>query len=323
MARVEKRGTTTADIASSADGWRALRDAGSLLAVAAISLYAVAYFTQYSFYEPFGVTPDEVGIDKVSALLRLLPLMFTVGLAILVVTVAFMGLGIWIRDSYVATFDKYPRLAEWFPDLRRDFPPMTFLVLVVVGALLLLDLLIIPNMGLGPDTDDLRNLSKLVWVILCMGGIVTVPWLIVRRFWNSRVAATIATFVAVCVTGLGLYAWVGAGAQTLYSTGIPAQRLYFVGINIHDVTARWYEPAHKPSGISEPASVDPKAPPHLLIQLNHSTTAYTLYDCATRRTFIVSNGDVDVEDAHPPRGLPDQAATQWFRDGLACGTHNK
>jgi hypothetical protein len=322
MTTARGRDTMNTDIASSAEGWRALRDAGSLLAVAAISLYGVAYFTQYSFYETFGVTPDEVGIDKVSALLRLLPLMFTIGLAILVVAVAFMGLGIWIRGRYVAAFDRWPQLAEWFPILRRDFPPVVILALVAVAALVFLDWLIIPSMGPGPDVVEFRQSVDLGWLILWTSAIVTVQWLVVRRFWDSRVAAVIATFVAVCAAGLCLYSWIGAGAQTLHSTGTPTHRLFFVGINPRAVTARWYDPIRRPSGISEPSSGDPNSSPHLLIQLNHSASAYTLYDCATQMTYIVSNGDVDVEEVRAPHDLSDEAAREWVLHGLACGTHH-
>lgn len=249
---------------------RVLQDVtGSVAVVAAVS-YGLAYYWQNSFYQEFRLTPDQAGVDRIGALLRLSPTLFVVGVALVVGgAVAFLvGNVLWwvlVPTRWKTKINKWWLVAA--------------VMIAMAGTLawsLAVDTSRYDPSGNAARTGALRQLA----IGLAFTGFV---FILMRR------QAPRATLAALAVTVLVLFAstvgtWVGADARYLADTGTASDRLTALGIPVDYAVVRWNDPQRTPESIRtrKPATSEMGTQvPVVLVVHNQSPTGY-VFLTATR-----------------------------------------
>ena len=283
-------------------GWSVFKDVGGALTVGAVVLYALAYFIQYVFYEQFGVTPDEVGVDKVAALLRLVPLILLAG------TVGTVGAFVLI---FVAGL-----LAGFIPERIRDRLNLPlYFAAFAVGAAIAYQALVVDGAHGSAHTQASVYMSA-VWALVTWSWISVLMWFVVERYATRRAAALATAITLIVVVTFTMMSWVSDAAARLHQTGVAAQRLAWIGIPIGYVDVHWIDAARRPSSIVETTDAGLRYPARLLILLNQTTSNYTFYDCHTEHAYIVSASDVVVDPAISPVGQV--TAVDWLHQAAGC-----
>jgi hypothetical protein len=91
---------------------RVLQDVTGAVAVVAAVSYGLAYYWQYSFFREFRLTPDQAGVDRIGALLRLSPTLVAASVALVLGgAIAFLvGNALWwvfVPTRWKAKIDKW------------------------------------------------------------------------------------------------------------------------------------------------------------------------------------------------------------------------
>jgi hypothetical protein len=284
-------------------GLSIFKDVAGVLAVAGVALYALAYFIQTSFYSQFNVTPDEVGVDKVSAVLRILPLLFFAAL------IAVMGAGAFLYFGGL--------VAGFLPDrVQNRIHPALFLSVLAVVILILLQVLVFDKDSPGMQVEQSGYVSA-TWAVVIWSLIAVLVWLTIKRYATARAAALATAVALVLAIGITMYDWVNLAAVRLHDSGLVAMRLEWVGIPVNYLNVHWIDSDQRPSSIVETNVNGLRYPARLLILLNESTTAYTLYDCRTELTYIVPLSDVVVEPARQVN-MAGLSVQDWMKQVGGC-----
>lgn len=286
-------------------------DLGAVVVLGSAAAYALGWAAQDAFFGAFGLTPDEVGVDKLAALLRILPLavIFAVGLAVVFTfAIAFGGL---IYDSLARACEPAPSWLRRFAAWLRGRVPLLVAV-PIVGAALVAAMAL---MGMWPrDAAADAGITVLIcWMLTAM------VWLVFRDVWGKRTASAAAAAAVVVLAGMLLYGWLPTGADALRSSGVLPERLNVVGIRSGYVDVRWFDSGRRPPElIDNPAGAAIAPPPQtslprLLIVLNQSGGTYTLWDCVAARIYTVRDNEAAVVRIVP---LPGDSVGAW----TGCGT---
>lgn len=260
-------------------------DLGGLAVFGSAVGYALGYAGQDSFFGAFGLTPDQVGIDKLTGLLRFTPLavLFGLGLPFLFILVVCVGSMLDLHR---------PR---WWPaglPIALIVPVLAVLVLVLISFFVKL-----PS---DPVFDAGRSILA-CWIV------VSGVWLLVSMSGHARMAPYAAATAAVIVGMFALYIWMPTGATTLRDTGMLRERLNLIGIRSGYVDVRWHDPKRQPPELkaNPPSRVIAPPPqtalPRLLVVLNQSGGTFTLWDCVARRIYTVHDADAEVVRILPAR----------------------
>ncbi|GAA4010125.1 hypothetical protein GCM10022247_35350 [Allokutzneria multivorans] len=242
-----------------------------MFAFVAALAYALGYTAQDAFYFEFGLSLEQVGIDKVAALFRLTPLAFIVAIAaclFVAITVALVELLLRRRGAR----------------LFRHVPAVVLTPAILGIAGLLAQLSSIPFVrGVG--------VAIFVW------GVGTVVWFIFDALIGRLVAIIAAGVTVVACAGIALLLWVSVTAVEIRDRGFPLAEpvmLRMVGIRVAMVDLRWKDPARRPPALAQPAGASP-GQQRLLLVLNESGGRFTVYDCVSKQVFRISDSDADMD----------------------------
>jgi hypothetical protein len=295
--------------------WLVLGELGGFLLVIAAISYGLGYYVQYSFYAHFGVTPEEVGIDKTTGLLRLTPVIFTIGLVAIIVLASTM-LCARVLFHYLPS-EIRRRVPFWL------FMPAVLFVLTMVGYETLVNG---ENPAYSvPGDDSSAQLFKSGMYLFGMWLFGVGVWYAARKSWGGKLAAILIAASLTMVTAYQLNVYVGDATESLTMYGRVTTTLPSVGIVVGLADVRWYDPARRPVALAASTPQQPvgdlaasvNTPPHLLFILNSSAGRYLLWDCATKRSFVVSDANVDVEHVSIPVGLG-AARNRWYLRATGC-----
>ncbi|WP_329072565.1 hypothetical protein [Amycolatopsis sp. NBC_01480] len=260
-------------------------DLGAVAVFGSAAAYALGYAAQDSFFSAFGLNPDEVGIDKLSALLRIVPLASIFGFCLVLLFTMGIGVGNLIHK-------KLPeRLSARWP-------------VAVTAPVLGVGLVIV--MAIDQSLPDLPVISAGVNVLCCWLG-TAVVWMVFRAVWGLRAASAAAAAAVVILATVILYEWIPSGAQFLRASGQASVRLDLIGIRSGWVDVRWHDPRRRPPELAaNPPGYAIMPPPQvqlprLLVVLNQSGGVSTLWDCAASRIYTVRDADADVVHILPGR----------------------
>lgn len=196
---------------------------GGCVAVAAVVGYAFAYQLHDTFYESFGLTPEQVGVDRVGALLRMTPAMFVIGVSAFVLAFVFVGTMAVLR-SMVA------QAVSWQVSART--------YAVWAGVLLFAALMVAEwsrhQDGLGSIFPESATFQS----SMAMGMLLIGLYLLVRWF-TRRWAPLVVALAAIAVLGYQMSEAMSFGAWQLQRTGESSVALWLVGISPHYASVRW------------------------------------------------------------------------------------
>ena len=279
--------------------FQSIQDIAAVLALTTVLAYGIAYYLQYSFYREFRLTPDQVGVDRLSALLRIAPLIVTVAgvTAVLGLTILRVGsdlLGI------IAVIWRVHRRHPW--RVRTIY----FFVLVLLWW------------AAGEFLDGSSFFgygAKLaIGVLAFFLAVMLMDWN--DWPWLHRRHVVVGSILALIAAGsVSLGNWIADGAKDLAASGNYARRFGAIGIPVDYAAVRWIDPIRKPASIVEQSASDPVKPPRLLVILNQSATTYAFYDCRTGQSHVIPVTDVVIERVREPRGLD---RSDWLRKGTGC-----
>ena len=265
-------------------------DSAALLATAAAAAYAIAYYLQLSFYREFGLTPDQVGVDKTSALLRLIPAM--------TVVVAVLGMFAALFQMALMGFRKL----RHHTGPRRSAPLAAWTLGVISFTFW--------------TTSVVRGAVPPPWPILLLYSLLmSIPaalalFLVVEEMNPTFVLPRPPARIGVCfvlawtaLSAIVVSGWVTVGAKDLASTGHLSRRFEILGIPLDYATISWLDQNKKPPSIAMQSASGTLLPQsELLVIIGQTSSSYTLYDCHTGIVHMVSASDVVVERAKEPPG---------------------
>lgn len=175
---------------------------GGCVAVAAVVGYAFAYQLYDTFYESFGLTPEQAGVDRVGALLRVTPAMFILGVGVFVLTFVFVGTMAVLRSMVV-------QAVSW------QMPARTY---AVCAWLVLLAVLMVVDWSRREDgSGSIFPESATFRSSVAMGVVLAGLYLLVRWF-TRRWAPLLVVLAAIAVLGQQMSEAVSFGARQLQRT---------------------------------------------------------------------------------------------------------
>jgi hypothetical protein len=274
-----------------------LQEVGGLLALIATAAYALAYLLQSVFYGHFGLTPDQVGVDKVGALLRLVPAIF------IAVAVAALVLGVLVAISR-ALWSVLPLKAQVRVPFRA-FVTLPYVTLFMIG--------IVVSAVNSADDRVFFRVGGVGLAVMVPVAVVSFLHRVLRELVGAwaRPAIVVALFMLVGLLGA---IWVDTKADALQQDGLGSTTLSIIGIPVGYAAVHWVDPARRPPSVTE-QPLTRQEPPHIMVIIGESSTSYTLFDCATQVAYMVSSSDVVVDRAYSWSAVNQD---DWLHRGLNC-----
>lgn len=256
--------------------------------LAAGAAYALGYSAQSGYYNAFGLTPEQAGVDRVSALLRITPLAALFGVLTVLVVAAMLAIGRWVQTEFL----------DWLPFAwSRRLPAY-----VVLPTLLLIPIVSLsvhaPDMYAGPDGSTVGDYE--LWQNITAGALV---WLLVAWVWwifsriLGQLAATAAAGITVIATAcIALNMFATAPAQNLRDQGYPQSsiRLMMIGLPQSYAEVRWKRADRAPRDFVQ-------HPDRIYLVLGEKTGQYLLYDYCESVIY-----PVEAQDAYIVRMIPNK-----------------
>ncbi|NBH11002.1 hypothetical protein [Amycolatopsis sp. SID8362] len=244
------------------------------------TVFALSYLAQCAFYGAFGLTPDQIGLDKVASVLRATPLALLLLLCALSSSIVLVGLVRFVTDS--------------FGDVIRG---RVGLVLVAVPLILLLVLVVANATHFLTMSAGLVNGA--VSVLLCWAFVAGVG-VVIARVGGRALGVLAATMTLLCAAGVQGSVWISDGAVAFRDHGVVSARLGLIGFAPTVAAVSWRDPKHVPAQ-------------QVVIVLNQSGDRFTLYDCLNQRVLSLGSADAEVQ-----RLLPAQAGQGWLHNATGC-----
>ncbi|MCP3800324.1 hypothetical protein NLX83_13755 [Allokutzneria sp. A3M-2-11 16] len=283
-----------------------LTEIGSVAVFISALCYALAYYVQDGFYAQFRVTPEQVGIDRISALLRVTPVAFVVGFVALMVCCLSVTYAIAVSRAIEAKFK------------RRVSP----LLLLPGGPLLYLGVAYAID-GLGITPVSLTGSSSFVGALLVgtlLSLVIAILWLAARRLELEKMAILLFIPAVILFSATMLKGWIEEGAANLRDHGIKSHRLILIGVSDALVEVRWRESARRPHSIfGDPSQGGQNSENStLLLLLNEAGGRFYAYDCLGRRVHRLNEAEVDVERVIPPPPTDKVGGKRWIERSRGC-----
>jgi hypothetical protein len=211
------------------------------------------------------LTPDQVGIDKISALLRATPLII-------------------IAACYLA----FPvGFGVIFYSMLRKILVDDFKVSIKIAAVLIRTLLVVAAVAYW-YLLAISVLDSMLGFYVSMGGILAfIIGEAVRRLHAKATGVVAGIVVFLCAIGFGGSLWIADAADDLRDHGEVSSRLSLIGFKFSVAEVIWRDPKRSSQG-------------RALFVLNQNGDRFFLYDCVAKRVLSIGSSDGEVQRLVPP-----------------------
>lgn len=282
-----------------------LGELGGVAVFATGAAYALGYSAQSAYYSLFGLTPEEVGVDKISALLRITPLAALFGFA---TTTAVAGM-LWLGRMI------YNMISDLFPRWKSKVP--SYLLVSVVLIIPLFWFADSENHSRGrydqiavehgyPPSDAILTVG-LLWLVLA------VMWWVFSKTAGEAVAGIATSVMVVAVACIALWEFVEAPTEIRATQPKIEQsaRLALVGIPQAYAEVQWKNPSEAPEYMRQ-------NPRRIYLLIGQNSGRYLLYEYCDMKIYTVSDSQANVIRSLPPGLRRPGKMEDWYRNTFPC-----